>query len=74
MGTHGRQQMDVRPGDPRVEDVAADGHDQAFQLAAQPPDGQRVEQGLRRMGMHAVAGIDDGAVDLFGQQLGRTGS
>ena len=40
-----------------------------FELAAAPPDGERVEQRLGRMFVAAVAGIDHAAIELARQQL-----
>ena len=55
-----------------MEDVAADGDDQALDATLVAADGERIEQGLGRMLMAAVAGIDDRAIDLLRQQLDRT--
>ncbi len=48
-----------------MHDVAADRHQEALQAAAAAANGQRVEQRLGRVLVLAVAGIDDGAVDLL---------
>ena len=60
------QQMRVGPCDARVGDVADDGDDQIVERSLLAPDGERVEQCLRRMRVHPVAGVDDAAADLGG--------
>ena len=55
----------------RMQDVAADRDGQAVDAALVAADGEGVEQGLGRMLVAAVAGIDDRAVDLLRQQLDR---
>ena len=71
MRAHRRQEMDVRARHAAVQDVTADRHGQPGDVAAPAADRQRVQQRLRRMLVAAVAGVDDRAVDLFGQQLDR---
>ncbi len=66
-GTHGRQQVNVRAGDPGMENVAADGDLQPGQAAEPAANGQGIKKGLRRMFVAAVTGVDDRAVDLFRQ-------
>ena len=56
-----------------MQDVAADRHGEARQLALGAADGQRVEQRLGRMLVRAVAGIDHRAGDLLRQKRGGTG-
>ena len=68
---HGVEQRDVRARDAAVQHVAADRHGEAAEPALAAADRQRVEQRLGRVLVAAVAGIDDGAIDLFGQQLHR---
>ncbi|MNT99061.1 hypothetical protein D3C72_2418080 [compost metagenome] len=48
-------------------DVAADGHRQAADVAEGAAQGQQVQQGLGRVFMAAVAGVDDGAADFLRQ-------
>ena len=67
------EQDDVRARHARMQDVAADRHDEAGDAALGAADGQRVEQRLRRVLMRAVAGIDHGAADLLRKQAGRAG-
>ena len=67
-GAHRQQQQDVRARHPAVQDVAADRHRQALDPALAAADGQRVEQGLGRVLVRPVAGVDDGAVDVPRQQ------
>ena len=57
----------------RVQDVAADGDRQPGDAALGAADGERIEQRLGRVLVRAVAGVDDGAVDLLRQQLDRAG-
>ena len=56
-----------------MQDVAADGDDEALDAALAAADGQGVEQRLGRMFMLAVAGIDHRAADFLGEQLDRAG-
>ena len=56
-----------------MQHVAADRHDQSFETAAPPADGERIEQRLGGMFMGAVAGIDHAAIQLARQQLGGAG-
>ena len=65
---HRGEEQDVRARHARMGDVAADRHDQAGEAALVAADGQRVEQRLGRMLVRAVAGIDDGALDLLREQ------
>ena len=65
------EQDDVRARDARMQDVAADRDDEAFDPALVAADRQGVEQRLRRMLVRAVAGIDHRAVDLLRQQRDR---
>ncbi len=52
-----------------MQDVAADGDDEAPDAALVAADGERVEKRLRRMLVRAVAGIDHRAIDLLGEQM-----
>ena len=65
------ERQHVGASDPAVQHVAADGDDLALDIAAPLPDGQRVEQRLRRMLMPAVARVEHRAVHLVGDQLHR---
>ena len=56
-----------------MQDVAADRDRQPLDAPEVAPDRQRVEQRLRRMFVRAVAGVDDGAIDLARQQMDRAG-
>jgi hypothetical protein len=51
--------------------TATDRHREPAEPAFAPTDRQRVEQRLGRVPVAAVAGIDDGTVDLLGQQMNR---
>jgi hypothetical protein len=70
---HGVEQEDVGAGDAAVQDVAADGDGEALDAALAAADGEGVEQGLGRVLVAAVAGVDHRAADLLGQQLDRAG-
>ena len=68
-GAERAQRDDVGARDARMQDVAADRDRQPLDAAAVAADGQRVEQRLGRMLVRAVAGVDDGAIDLARQQM-----
>ena len=55
-----------------MENVAADGDDQALDVALVAADGERVQQSLRGMLVASVPRVDHGAIDLLRQQLDRT--
>jgi hypothetical protein len=63
---HRVQEPDVRARHPAVQDVAADRNDEPAEPALAPADRQRVEQGLGRVLVAAVANVDNRAVDLLG--------
>src|SRR6202022_933305 len=73
-GAHDVEQQDIGARHPRMHHVAADRDHQPFEPALVASDGEGIEQGLGRMLMSAVAGVDDGSVDLARQQLDRAGS
>jgi hypothetical protein len=52
-----------------VQDVAADRHQQPRDAALVAPDREGVEERLRRVLVRAVAGVDDGAIDLLGEEV-----
>ena len=54
-----------------MQDIAADRHDQPGNLALLLPDGQRIEQPLRRVLMLPVARVEHRAIDFVGDQLHR---
>ncbi len=56
-----------------MQHVAADGHRQAVDVAEGAAHGEGVEQGLGRVLVLPVAGVDDAAADLLRQQRGRAG-
>ncbi|MNC40532.1 hypothetical protein D3C75_892480 [compost metagenome] len=66
---HHRQQGDVGAGHPAVGDVAADGHRQTADVAKGAAQAQQVQEGLRRVFVATVTGVDDGAADLLRQQV-----
>ncbi len=70
-GAHGGQQQQVRAGDARMQDVAADRDREPLDPPLAPADGERIEQCLGRVLVAAVAGIDHRAVDVPGEQRHR---
>ena len=68
------QRVDVRARDPRVHDVADDGHRQLGEVLLVMPDRVHVEQALGRVRMAPVAGIDHMHMRraVLGDQVGRT--
>ncbi len=56
-----------------MQDVAADRDRETCDPALVAPDGERVEQRLGWMLMRAIARVDDGAIDLFCEQMHRAG-
>ncbi len=70
---HGVEQDDVGASDTRMKDVAADGNQQSFDASLVAADCQRIEQGLSRVLVRSISGIDHGAVDFPCQQLDRPG-
>ena len=68
---NGLQQVDIRAGNPAVQDIATYGHEQSLKVATAPTNGDRIQQCLGRVLMPAVAGVDDRTVDLFREQLDR---
>jgi hypothetical protein len=70
-GAHRQQEEDVRAGDARVQDVAADRDVQPLDPAELAADRERVEQRLGRVLVAAVAGVDHRAPDVPGQQRHR---
>ena len=66
--------MDIRPGDPAVQDVAADRHPEAAEIALGVANGQGIEQSLRWVFMLAVPGVKDRAIDFFRNQSDRPGA
>ncbi len=61
--------MHIAAGHAAVGDIADDRDPQAFQLCAMIENGARVEQGLRRMLMCAVARIDDRDAQMALQEV-----
>jgi len=68
------QAVDVRAGDPAVQDIAADRHRQLAEIALRAADRQRIEQALGGVLVLSVAGIEHRAIDLVGDQLHRAGA
>ena len=66
-------ERDVGPRHARMQDVAADGDDEALDPALVAADGERVEQRLCRMLMGAIARVDHRAAHLAGQEVHGTG-
>ncbi len=70
-GTHRVQERNVRARHPAVQDVAADRDREPAEPALAAANRQRVEQRLGWVLVAAVAGVDDGAIYFFRQQLHR---
>ncbi len=58
---------------PAMGDVADQADGQSLNLALDPANGEDVEQTLRRVFVGAVAGINDAAIQVIGQQVRRSG-
>ena len=67
VGTELRQAVNVAAGHPAMSDVADQADGQPFESALDLPNGEDVEQALRRMFVGAVAGVDDAALQMLGQ-------
>ena len=70
------ERMDLRARHARMQDVADDGDAQPAEIRAlHAADSEHVQHGLRRMGMAAVAGVDDADVrgHVPGDEVGGTG-
>ena len=67
------QQADIRAGDARVKDVADDQDALAAHLAPVLSQGEAVQEGLGRVLMHAVAGIDHSQSGPFREEARRAG-
>src|SRR5262249_35422245 len=67
------QAVNVAPGYPTVRDVAHQADRQPLHPSFHPADGEDVKQSLSRMFVSAVAGIDNAASDMLGQQVRRPG-
>src|SRR5579859_595156 len=63
------QQMNVRTGHAAVRNVAEDGDIEVFDGAFAVTNGERVEEALRGMLVHAVAGVDDGNLEMAGDEI-----
>ncbi len=68
------QEVNGGTGHPAVIDVAHNGHLERFQRLLVAQDGVGVEQSLRGMFVHAVAGVDDRNIEVFRHQRGRSGA
>ena len=64
------QQQDVGPRHSRVQHVSHDGDARTCD-GAMPPNRESVEQGLGRMLVLAVPGVDDGALAVPGEKMRR---
>ena len=65
--------VDIAASHPAMRDVADEADRQPRDAAAPLADREDVEQPLRRMFVRAVAGIDDGGLEMPGQQMRRAG-
>ena len=68
-----REAEDVGAGDAAEEDVAEDGDFESFDLAEALAEREGIEQGLRRVFVGAVAGVDHRDVEDRAQVAGRAG-
>ena len=70
----GGKRMDLRAGNPRMQDVADDRDPQRRKILLVVADGEHVEQALRRVRMAAVARVDhvDVGPHVAGDQIRRT--
>ena len=73
LGAQLGQAPQIGAGDAAVGDVADDGDLEPCDLLESFTDGVQVQQALRGMLVGAVAGIDDRAGDMAGQQTGSAG-
>src|SRR6516165_6428941 len=58
--------------DPAMEDIADDGGLEPLQGFFALENRQRIEQSLRRMLMHSIAGVDDRDIEMHGHQVRRS--
>ena len=68
-GAHLEQPPDVRAGNARVQDVAADADLEAVEPLEVIAQGEHVEQPLRGVFVRAVAGVDDVGLDALREEL-----
>ena len=71
LGPHGPEREEVAPGDPAVRDVAHEEDLQPREPSARRPDRVEVEEGLRRVLVRAVPGVDDAHVEDTGEEVRR---
>src|SRR6202035_2972245 len=64
------EQVEIGAGHPAVQDIADDGDVQILDAAAAIADGEGIEERLSRMLVCAVAGIDDGYIQVPGHKIG----
>jgi hypothetical protein len=65
------KEMDIGAGDTAVLDVAEDGDAEIFDGTLAIADGESVEQALRGMLVGAVAGVDDGNIEMARDKIRR---
>jgi len=73
LGAERNQPVQRRSGHAAVADVADDGHAAIGEVSKSFTHRQEIEEALRRMGMAAVAGIDNRNLDRAGQKVGGAG-
>ena len=66
-----QQPVDIAARHAAMGDVADQADGQPLDAALDAADGEDVEQPLRRMFVGAVAGVDDAAVQVLGEQVRR---
>jgi len=72
LAAHRGEEVRVRSGDAAVDDVARDDDGEPVEPALGAPDGEGVEQGLGRVLVGAVAGVDDGRPGARGDVVRRS--
>src|SRR6185437_9496392 len=70
LGAQAGEQEQIGAGHAAVEHVANDGDAQAGNAAAVAADGEGIEQCLGGVLVHAIAGVDDGDIDVGGDKVG----
>ena len=63
--------MNVGAGNAAVLKVAEDGDVEVVDFAESVADGERIEEALRGMLVCAVAGVDDGNIEMSRHEIGR---
>ena len=64
------EEMNVGAGNAAVLEVAEDGDVEIVDFAEAVADGERIEKALRGMFVCAVAGVDDGNIEMARDEIG----